>query len=55
MIKRMLMEWFYGTPITGEKVEYDKGLQIKETVVSKQFMDSFKWDSHLFDNIKIID
>jgi hypothetical protein len=55
MIKKALMKWFYGEAITGEKVDYNKGLQIKETVVSKVFMDSFKWDSHLFNNIKIID
>jgi len=55
MIKRKIIEWFYGKPIIGEKVEYNSTLLIKETVVSKSFMDNFKWDSHLFSNIKIID
>lgn len=53
-LNRILSEWFYSKPATGEKVEYGNGLQIKETIVSKSFMDGFKWDSHLFKNIKII-
>ena len=42
-LNRILSEWFYGKPATGEKVEYGNGLQIKETIVSKSFMDGFKF------------
>lgn len=55
MINRILGKWFYGKPAAGEKVEYNKGLQIKGTVVPKAFMESFKWDSHLYNNINVIE
>jgi hypothetical protein len=54
-MKKLLIEMVLGKPATGEKVTYNKGLLIKQTVVSKSFMDTFKWDSHLFDNIKVIE
>ena len=55
MITRLLSQWFYGKPATGEKMENLGVLTIEKTIVPKSFMDSFKWDSHLFNNITVIE
>lgn len=55
MITRLLSQWFYGKPASGEKMENLGVLTIEKTIVPKSFMDSFKWDSHLFNNITVIE
>ena len=54
-VNKILSELFYGKPALGEKMQGLGQLRIKKTTVPKTFMDNFKWDSHLFENIIIIE
>jgi hypothetical protein len=55
MLKKLIKRMCNFVPTKGEKVDYTLIPRINRTVVSQQFInENPTWDSHLFNNIKII-
>lgn len=56
MIKKMVQKILFGKPTSGERMEGLGTLQIKQTIVPKSFLKkNSKWDSHLYNNIVVIE